>query len=93
MRLRDNVIKRGADLDLIIIPDAVQLNSIEFQNINRRVSAIASKLGIGVLDMISILEKVEAPASLYLFPHDAHLSELGTNIVAEDVSNLLILNK
>lgn len=70
---------------VVLIPDSVQLHDPHMQAVNRFVDGLCRTLQIPFLDLTPFLEAEKDPASLYLFPIDAHNSPKGLRLIAEAI--------
>lgn len=70
---------------VIFIPDVIQLNNQAFQAVNRKLKDICRRCTIELIDITPIFEAISDIKNLYLLPHDAHISPLGHQIIAEEV--------
>jgi lysophospholipase L1-like esterase len=83
----------GAAVLTVMIPDAVQLHDPAMQTVNRIVERMCASLGVPFLDVTPMLEADGDPASLYLFPIDAHNSPKGLRIIAQAIVDQLFESK
>ncbi len=79
----------GAEVLVVLIPDAVQLKDPHLQAVNRYLQDMTGELGVPFLDVTPQLEREADPSSLYLFPHDAHNSPKGLRIIAAAIADKL----
>jgi hypothetical protein len=63
------------------------------QTVNRIVERMCASLGVPFLDVTPMLEADGDPASLYLFPIDAHNSPKGLTIIAKAIVDKLFESK
>ena len=80
---------RGAEVLVVLFPDAVQLEDPHLQALNRYLETVTGKIGVPFLDVTPLLEQEANPSSLYLFPHDAHNSPKGLRIIAAAIAHKL----
>lgn len=79
----ENAKKYGAQVLVIFIPDIVQINESELQEINQIVARICKRSNVAYLDMTPLFERAPSIQQLYLLPYDAHLSPEGHRIISE----------
>lgn len=82
--------KHDARTLVIFIPDIIQLNSPEFQVLNRILKDMCHRYRIDYLDMTPLFENTDSVKSLYLLPHDAHTSPLGHKIIAREIEKRIL---
>jgi len=85
MRLVQIAKEHGARVLVVLIPDVVQLNNPELQGINQTLEEISRQCEVDFLDITPSFERVLDIKRLYLFPHDAHTSPEGHQIIAEGI--------
>ena len=79
----------GAEVLVVLIPDAVQLDDPHLQAVNRYLKSVTGKIGVAFLDVTPVLEQERDYACLYLFPHDAHNSPKRLRLIAESIAGKL----
>jgi lysophospholipase L1-like esterase len=88
-RMKKSVLKVGAKLVIVLIPEAGQIHHPEWQVLNQQIKTFCLRENIAFVDPTPRFEAVEDVNSLYLFPRDAHASEAGHELIAQALYDFL----
>lgn len=89
-RLRDLCRSAGIPFSVLLIPDISQLGDPAWQGFNRWLARLCQDLAIPFTDATPALEAAGDPTTLYLLPHDAHLSPRGHAIASGVLGSKLL---
>ncbi len=78
----------GAEALVVMIPDSVQLNEPDLQEVNRFVERMCGEIRVPFVDVTPFLEP--GGESLYLFPFDAHNNPKGLRVIATVIADKII---
>ncbi len=87
-RFVETVRDAGADVVVVMIPDSVQLNEPDLQEVNRIVKRMCADIPVPFVDATPFLEP--GGDSLYLFPFAAHNNPKGYRIIASAIADKMI---